>query len=283
VEKAAPHKIKSIYYPLLAITIISLISTIVLMAIGRGSQTGIPVVLMLSSMAIYSRGTKILRGSAFTFWVFAFLASALYFPEIWTFWFGFNTKKLVRPLIQIIMFGMGTKLSVSDFVHEIKKPKGLLIGTFLVFAIMPVAGLIIAKSFGFEPEVAAGVILIGSCPGGVASNVMAFLANGNVALSVSITTFATLISPVLTPLLMNMFAGKLIEIPFYGMMISIMKMIILPLVAGLIVNRLLRGRKKWLDRLLPLLSMTAILLVACSYRCCYYPQFYWIYTWLLVQ
>ena len=157
---------------------------------------------------------------------------------------------------------MGTKLSMGDFIREFKKPKGLFIGTFLVYTIMPLAGFIIAKAFRFEPEVAAGVILIGSCPGGVASNVMTFLADGNIALSVSVTSFATLLSPVVTPFLMKMIAGKLIDIAFMGMMISILKMIIVPIMAGLIANKLLRERKKWINRLLPLISMIAIILIA---------------------
>ena len=258
-ENSSTGKTKNIYYVFLAISIISFIATAVMIAAGKGARAGVPFVATLVAMAFYVRGTRIMRGNAFTFWVFAFLAAAMYFPWLFTYW-GFNTKKLVIPLIQLIMFGMGTKLSVADFIKEFKRPKGLFIGTFLVFSIMPVAGVLIAYAFRFKPEVAAGVILIGSCPGGVASNVMTFLAKGNVALSVSITTFATLISPFATPFLMKIFAGKLLDIPYLGMMNSIFKMIILPIVAGLIVNKLLRDRKKWLDRILPLLSMTAILL-----------------------
>ncbi len=252
-------KRKLFFNTLLALSFISFIATIFMIVSGKVAQAGVPFVGTLVLMAFYSRGTRILRGNAFTFWVFAFLAAAMYFPWLFTNW-GFNTMKLVKPLIQLIMFGMGTKLSVGDFARELKKPKGLFIGTFLVFTIMPFAGFVIAKTFGFEPEVAAGVILIGSCPGGVASNVMAFLAKGNVALSVSITTFATLISPVVTPLLMKIFAGRLINIEFIGMMLSILNMIILPVVAGLIANRFLRSRIAWFDRILPLLSMGAILL-----------------------
>ena len=268
-DNSTTQKTKKIYSLFLGISIISLLTTIIYMALGKGAQAGVPFVSMLVATALYSRESGKLKGSAFTFWIFAFLAAAMYFPWVFTNW-GFNTMVLVVPLIQLIMFGMGTKLSVGDFIHEFKRPKGLMIGTLLVFSIMPVAGFVIAKGFGFQPEIAAGVILIGACPGGVASNVMTFLANGNVALSVSITAFATLISPVLTPLLMKIFAGRLIDVPFLGMMQSIMKMIILPIVAGLIVNKLLRNRKQWLDRILPLLSMIAILffvtIVVAHYR-----------------
>jgi len=258
-EQKTSKKTKSISTLFLTISFVSLLVTIVYIATGKVAQAGVPFVTTLVSMALYSRGHKKLKGVVFTFWVFAFLAAAMYFPRLFTNW-GFNTMLLVVPLIQLIMFGMGTKLSIGDFAREFKKPKGILIGTFLIFSIMPLAGFFITKVFRFEPEIAAGVILIGSCPGGVASNVMAFLANANVALSVSLTAFATLISPFVTPFLMKIFAGRLINIVFTDMMISIFKMIILPIVAGLIVNKLLRNRKKWLDRILPLLSMIAILL-----------------------
>ena len=160
-----------------------------------------------------------------------------------------------------MMFGMGAKLSPSDFMREFRKPKPLIVGAILVFTVMPLAGLAIATMFRFEPETAVGIILIGSCPGGVAANVMTYLANGNVALSVSLTAFGTLISPVVTPMLMELLAHRYVTIPFTGMMVSILKMIILPIAAGLVANRLLRGRKQWLDLALPLLSMGAIILV----------------------
>jgi bile acid:Na+ symporter, BASS family len=263
------QKNHSLFNIFLAVSILSLLAVILLVATGSGAKSGIPFVAMFASMALYARGTRVLRGSSFTFWVFTFLAAAMYFPWLFTNW-GFNTKRLVVPLIQLIMFGMGTKLSVGDFVREFKRPKALIVGTFLIFAIMPLAGFVVAKVFRFEPEIAAGVILIGSCPGGVASNVMAYLANGNIALSVSLTAFATLVSPIVTPLLMKIFAGRLIDIAFFGMMISILKMIILPIAAGLIVNKILHGRKRWFDRILPLLSMTAILffvtIVVAHYR-----------------
>ncbi len=257
-KESTTLKFRPFYKFLLVVSIFSFVITVYLIAAGRGADAGVPFVSTLIAVALYSRGINVLRGSAFTFWVFTFLAAAMYFPWTFTNW-GFNTMVLARPLIQLIMFGMGTKLSLADFIKEFKKPKGLIIGTTLVYTIMPLAGFLIAKSFGFETEVAVGVILIGSCPGGAASNVMAFLAKGNLALSVGITFLATLISPVVTPLLMKIFAGRLIDIVFIDMMISILNLIILPIVAGLIVNRILRGRKKWLDRILPLFSMLAIL------------------------
>jgi len=260
-SESSPRKTGWLYTGCLAVSILTFGATVLLLVLGRAGETGIPFVATLFFMAFSVRGTRRFKGSSFTFLVFAFLAAGMYFPGLFTVWFGFDTRKLVVPLIQIIMFGMGTKLSITDFGREFKRPKPFITGTVLVFTVMPAAGLLVAKMFGFRPEITVGFILIGSCPGGVASNVITYLANGNVALSVSLTAFATLISPIVTPALMKLFAHKLLFIPFTGMMLSIMNMIILPIVAGLIVNRLLRGRGKLLDRLLPLLSMGAIILV----------------------
>ena len=245
----------------IALSIISLIAEIIVLATGSGNKpvAGIPLFIMFFALALYARMTIIFKGISFTFLVFAFISSSMYYPQLFKYW-GFDTRVLVVPSVQLIMFGMGTKLSIGDFVNVFKKPKGILIGTVLVYTIMPIAGILLVKAYGFTPEVAAGVILIGSCPGGMASNVMTFLANGNVALSVSITALATLLAPFITPFLMKSFAGRLIEIKVLAMMISILNMVILPIIAGLIVNKLLRGRERLRDRILPTLAMGAILL-----------------------
>jgi BASS family bile acid:Na+ symporter len=119
----------------------------------------------------------------------------------------------------------------------------------------------VARLFGFEPLIAAGVILVGSAPGGVASNVINYLAGANVPLSVTMTAFSTLVSPFLTPLMMKLLAGQYVPVSFWGMMVDILKMIVLPIAAGLVVNRLLHGRRGWLDRALPLVSMGGICLI----------------------
>jgi len=253
-------KRKIIFYPLFFFMVICLVATVVLISTGNIARAGIPFVFSFVSGAFFVMGTERWKGSAFTFWVFAFLAAAMYFPWLFTNWLGFNTKHLVLPLIMLIMFGMGTKLSIGDFIREFKRPKGIIIGTLLVYTIMPVVGWILTKFFTLDPAVAVGVILIGCCPGGVASNVMTYLANGNVALSVTITTFATLISPIATPLLMQLLAGELLEVSLLAMMTTILKIIIAPIVLGLIVNKLLREKKKWLNKILPYFSMVAIIL-----------------------
>ncbi|MBN2030986.1 bile acid:sodium symporter family protein [bacterium] len=193
-------------------------------------------------------GHPSLKSFAFTVWVFAFVAASMFYPVAFGTWFGFDLSNLIVPLIQIIMFGMGTTLSIKDFTRVITMPWPVFIGLFLQFTIMPLAGITIATLFGFEPEIAAGIILIGSCPGGVASNLMTYLAGGNVALSVTMTSSSTLMSPVMTPFLMKTLAGRLVPIDFVAMMLSIINMIIVPIVAGLIANRILYSRHRLANR-----------------------------------
>jgi bile acid:Na+ symporter, BASS family len=131
----------------------------------------------------------------------------------------------------------------------------------LQFTVMPFAGAGLAIVFGFDPAVAAGVVLIGSCPGGVASNVMTFLAKGNVALSVTMTACSTLASPIMTPLMMKLLAGQYIEIEFVSMMLTIVKIILVPIAAGLAANKILemlRLRGEWMDRILSIVAMASI-------------------------
>jgi BASS family bile acid:Na+ symporter len=138
------------------------------------------------------------------------------------------------------MFGMGTQLTVGDFRRVFTIPKAVLIGFVLQFTIMPFVGRALAMTVTTDPEVAAGMVLIGSCPGGVASNVMTYLAGGNVALSVTMTSCSTLLAPIMTPTMTSLLAGTYVEVRFVAMMVAILKMIIVPIVAGLMVNALLR-------------------------------------------
>jgi BASS family bile acid:Na+ symporter len=230
-------------------------------AAGASSQSGIGVVVGLLLVALAARSTTAFKPFAFTFSIFAFVALALFYPWAFRTWNGFALSTLIVPLIQIIMFGMGTTLSVGDFARVLSVPRSVAIGTFLQFCIMPLSGYAMARLFGLGGEVAAGVVLVGAAPGGVASNVITYLAGGNVPLSVTLTAVSTLVSPVMTPFAMQALAGRYVPIDFFDMMISIVNMIILPIVAGLVVNRLFYGRLKWLDRVLPLVSMSAICVI----------------------
>src|SRR5512137_2598345 len=184
------------------------------------------------------------RKYAFTLWVLVTVAASMSYPAAFRSWFGTDLKVLIVPLIQIITFGMGTTLSGRDFRNVLVMPWPVAIGVVLQFVIMPLVGFAIAMTFGFPPEVAAGIILIGSVSSGVASNVMTYLAGGNVPLSVTITSATTLLSPFVTPFWMKTLAGRFIPVDFVAMMLSIFNMIIIPIVAGLAANRLLYGSGK---------------------------------------
>src|SRR5262249_8390926 len=158
---------------------------------------------------------------AFAAWVLAFVAASMVWPEAFYRWLGYDLKNLIVPLVQVIMFGMGTKLSAQDFVRVLVMPKPVLIGVALHFVVMPLTGYTIARTFGFPAEVAAGVVLIGSVSSGVASNVIVYLAGGNVALAVTITACSTLVSPFMTPFLMKTLAARMVQIDFFAMMVEV--------------------------------------------------------------
>lgn len=231
---------------------------------GQFQAAGISCVAGVACLAVGCGLSERLRSLAFSLSVGTFVAQAMCFPSTLNAWGTYETKQLIVPLIQVIMFGMGTMLSLADFARVMQIPKAVLIGIILQFTIMPVVGALLARTFGFPPEVAAGVVLIGSCPGGVASNVMTFLAKGNVALSVTMTACSTFVSPLVTPLAMRWLAGQYIQIEFGEMMLAILNMVILPIVGGLVANRFLTYldiRGPWLDRSLSLLAMSAICLI----------------------
>jgi len=249
------------YKGLFLLALVCLLAIPLTLAVGHHGLTGVAVTLFFSFIALAVRGVNALRGFSFTVWVFAAVSLAMFYPSLIREVNGFNTERLIVPLIQVIMFGMGTSMSLGDFAGVVKMPKGVLVGVICQFSIMPIVGVSIALLFGFAPEIAAGVVLIGSSPSGVASNVMAYLARGNLALSITLTAVATLMAPIMTPFLMQTFAGQFVPIDFYAMMVSIIKMVILPIAAGLLVNRLLRQRGKWLHRIMPVISMVGIVLI----------------------
>jgi bile acid:Na+ symporter, BASS family len=232
---------------------------------------GVPVVVFFALLAIHVAGSPKYSAFAFTVWVAAFVAASMFHPLAFRNWFGFELRALIVPLIQIIMFGMGTQLTVADFRRVFAMPRAVLIGIALQFTVMPFVGKSLATFFRFDPEVAAGMVLVGSCPGGVASNVMTFLAKGNVALSVTMTSCSTLAAPLMTPLMAGLLAGAFVEVRFVEMMLAIVNMIIVPIVAGLAVNALLvrlsRARpglamvSRSIMRGLPYVSMFSICLI----------------------
>ena len=203
-----------------------------------------------------------LRKQSFGLAILACAAVSFAFPSCFTTWGGVKLTALVVPAIQVIMFGMGTTLTLGDFVRVAKCPWAVATGVFLQFLIMPFVGYLLARSFGFSGELAAGCVLIGSVAGGTASNVIAYLAKANVALSVTMTCCSTLLSPLVTPLMMNLLAGRFIEIDVWAMVMSILEVVLVPVAAGGLVRAIFRrqldAHKAICDRVLSLVSMAGI-------------------------
>ncbi|WP_439652002.1 bile acid:sodium symporter family protein [Membranihabitans maritimus] len=212
-------------------------------------------------LAIGFRKYQILKGYSYSLIIFSAVTLALYYPSNFVVFNGFKLSNLIIPLIQIIMFGMGSSMSIKDFIGVIKSPKGVGIGVMCQITIMPILGLVLANLSGFPPEIAAGLILIGCSPSGLASNVMSYLANANLALSITITTVSTLLAPFLTPLLMQVLAGAFVEIDMMAMMWGIVKMVIFPIGAGLIFNKVFKNKVKWINEIMPLISMFGIAVI----------------------
>jgi len=213
--------------------------TVILLVIGNTSHLGIFVVSIPVSLALYVRKHAVLSVTAFTLWMIAFVTAPMFYPAVFRSWKGFELGVLVIPLIRFIMFCMGTTLSLKDFKRVLTMPHAVLIGIILQFTVMPFVGKGIAMVFTNSSEIAAGIVLTGSSPGGVASNVITFLARGNVALSVTMTACSTLLAPFLTPAMTKWLAGAYIEVDFWKMMISILKMVIIPISGGLLFNKIL--------------------------------------------
>ncbi len=199
--------------------------------------------------AISLRFSKRFRGYQFTAWIIAAVTTAMIYPSniLHVGDFDMRNKWLLLIIVQLVMFGMGTQMSLKDFAGVVKSPRGVFVGIICHFSVMPMVGFALIKIFHFEPEIAAGVILIGSCSSGLASNVMAYIAKSNLALSVTVTAVTTMLAPVMTPLWMKLLAGQLIEIKFLNMMIEIIKIVLVPIGAALLHDYLKhatpRGRK----------------------------------------
>jgi BASS family bile acid:Na+ symporter len=234
----------TIFKILLILSFIFLAAFFVCLFFSFSELTGPALTLFFISLAISFHGLNSLKKFAYTIWIFAAVTVSMNYPDYFRQVGEFDLKKMIVPLLQIIMFGMGSQLSVRNFADVIRMPRGVIVGIVCQFTIMPVIGFSIAKTFGFPPEIAAGIILVGSSPSGLASNVMSFIARANLALSVTLTAVATLLAPVMTPLLMKWLAGQYVPIDFLSMMLSIINIVILPIVAGLIFHAIGYGSTK---------------------------------------
>lgn len=228
---------------------------------GNHQYAGWFLMAFFAMVALALRRSELLKGYSFTIMIFAAVSAAMYYPQYFIQVGDFKLSLLIVPLMQAIMFGMGTSLSLGDFARVVSMPKGVIAGVLCHYLIMPLVAFTITKIFSFPDEIAAGIILIGSCPNGLASNVMTYLARANLALSVTLTAISTFIAPFVTPLFMRLLAGEYVEIDFLTMMGDITKVVILPVTAGLLFNFFLHGKFKWLDDVMPIVSMLGIGLI----------------------
>jgi len=227
----------------------------------KGGVSIICAIGALLSLAMFFRSHQAMKGMSFTVMVVAAVVASLTYPDFFTHIGSFDTKNTIVPLLIIIMFGMGTSMSFADFQGVIKMPKAVLIGIVCQFTIMPIVGWSLATVSQLPPEIAAGIILVGCSPSGLASNVMAFISGANLALSITLTAVATIMAPLMTPFLMQYLAGEFIPIDFWAMWWSITKIVILPILAGLIFNKVAHGKFPWLDKALPVVSMAGITVI----------------------
>lgn len=161
-------------------------------------------------------------------------------------------------LLGVVMFGMGMTLTFQDFKRVLQRPWEVLLGVVAQFLIMPLAAWFLVWLFALPPELAIGVVLVGTCPGGTASNVISYLAKGDVALSVSMTMATTLLAPVVTPTLTWLLAGSWIEVSFTAMMISIAQMVLLPLLLGLTAHHFF---ERTVERILPVMPVVSVVTI----------------------
>jgi bile acid:Na+ symporter, BASS family len=198
-------------------------------------------------------------GKTFAIWVLVVAALAFFLPGQFL-WIG----PYISILLGVIMFGMGMTLTVKDFGEVFRQPKSVLIGVASQFIVMPLLAYALAKGFNLPAEIAIGVILVGSCPGGTASNVMTFLAKGNTALSVAVTSVSTLLAPILTPAIIYVLAREWLEVSAASMFTSILKIVILPIILGLIVQFFLKEQAKKSVDIMPLVSVIAIVMIVAA-------------------
>ena len=174
---------------------------------------------------------------------------------------GVIKTSYVNTLLGIVMFGMGMTLKLSDFKVVFTKPKAVITGILSQFIIMPLLAFLLVKIFNLDPALAVGVILVGSCPGGTSSNVMTYLAKGDVALSVGMTACTTILAPVVTPALVLLLGGATINVSYVSMLMSIVQVVLVPIVLGFVINHFFEKFAQACAKVLPLVSVIAICLI----------------------
>ncbi|KRI62563.1 MULTISPECIES: bile acid:sodium symporter family protein [Acinetobacter] len=209
-------------------------------------------------MDAFLRFTQFIQ-KTFALWVIVFAALALWQPELFV-WL----KAYIPWILGIIMLGMGMTMTVDDFKGVLQSPKAVLIGVVAQFVVMPGLAYALCKLFNLPPEIAVGVILVGCCPGGTASNVITYMAKGNVALSVACTSVSTLLAPILTPAIFYLLASQWLKIDAASMFISILQVVLLPIVIGLILRTWLKRQVESYIQVMPLVSVIAIVAIVAA-------------------
>ncbi len=192
--------------------------------------------------------------------VIAVAALALFAPNS----VSFIKTSYVNTLLGIVMFGMGLTLKPNDFKVVFSRPKDVVIGCIAQFTVMPLLAFFLTKVFNLPIELAIGVILVGTCPGGTSSNVMTYLSGGDVALSVGMTAVSTVLAPFLTPLLTYFYAGQKVDVNMASMFLSIVKVVIVPIVLGFVINHFFKKFTERAVEVLPLISTTAIVAIVAA-------------------
>ena len=205
--------------------------------------------------------TKVSRfaTNTFLFWMLLAAIIGFVFPAQLA-----TVSQFVPNLLGIVMLGMGLTIDPKDFKIIFQAPRAVIIGVILQYTIMPIIAFAIAKLFNLPPEIAIGVILVGCCPGGTSSNVMSFLANANVALSVAITSVSTLLAPIITPALIFLFANQWLEVSFGSMLWSVVQVVLIPIIIGFILQKLFKNLATTTATTLPIISVVAISLILAS-------------------
>lgn len=189
--------------------------------------------------------------------VLAVAALALFVPSsgLWI------SLKAVNYLLMVVMFGMGLTMKLDDFKVVFTQPKDVLIGCLAQFTVMPLLAFSLGKIFGLEAGLLAGVILVGTCPGGTSSNVITYMSKGNVALSVGMTSVNTLLSPIVTPAITYLLLRTSVKVDMLAMCLSILQVVILPIALGFVVNKFAKKFVAKVIDILPVVSVIAICLI----------------------
>lgn len=196
----------------------------------------------------------------FPLWAVLFSGAALVWPAAFT-WFSGNA---IQGGLAAIMLGMGLTLTIEDFRPVVARPRPLALGVLLQFSVMPLLGFGVGWALDLPREMAVGLILVACCPGGTASNVIAFLARADLALSVAMTSVSTLAAVVMTPLLTRALAGRLVEVDAWGLLQSIVLIVLIPVVAGALANRYLSAPARRVSQVSPVVSIVFIVLIVGS-------------------